>query len=36
MNEEKCKCSGRVYMLLETDYVLCIECGKQYSMDRGD
>jgi len=28
----KCDCEGRTYELIDTSYVLCIECGCQYPM----
>jgi len=31
----KCDCEGRTYILTDTSYVLCIECGCQYPM-KGD
>ena len=28
-----CDCDGRIYILKETNHVLCIECGKQYPLE---
>jgi hypothetical protein len=26
----KCNCDGEIYELTATDYILCIECSRQY------
>jgi len=31
--DERCDCEGRIYPLTATNYILCIECGRQYPME---